>query len=128
MTTRVLIADDFELMRRNLRNLLAETSDIAVCGEAGDYAELLKQLDATKPDVVLMDMRMPYSGERKVEEIKNQLRGACLIAISFATAQEITDIAQRLGAMVLLDKVNLASTLIPAIKECMRQEQGTAAS
>jgi DNA-binding NarL/FixJ family response regulator len=36
MPTRVLIADDFELMRRNLRNLLAETSDIAVCGEAGD--------------------------------------------------------------------------------------------
>jgi DNA-binding NarL/FixJ family response regulator len=124
----VLIADDFELMRRNLCNLLAKMSDIAVCGEAGDYAELLKQLDATKPDVVLMDIRMPYSGEGEIEETRNRLRGACLIAMSFATGQEIADIAQRLGAMVLLDKVNLASTLIPAIKECMKQKQGTAAS
>jgi DNA-binding NarL/FixJ family response regulator len=56
---RLLIADDSATIRRTIRSLLQAQTDIALCGEAGNYAELLKIFNATTTDVVLMDMRMP---------------------------------------------------------------------
>jgi len=56
---RLLVADDSEIIRRAICVLLQTQTDIAVCGEAGNYAELLKKFNATTTDVVLMDIRMP---------------------------------------------------------------------
>jgi DNA-binding NtrC family response regulator len=56
---RLLIADDSAIIRRAICVLLQAQTDIAVCGEAGNYAELLKKFNASTTDVVLMDIRMP---------------------------------------------------------------------
>jgi len=56
---RILVADDSDTMRRAICALLQAQTGIAVCGEAGNYAELLKMFNAFTTDVVLMDMRMP---------------------------------------------------------------------
>ena len=56
---RLLIADDSATIRRTICSLLQAQTDIAVCGEAGNYAELLKIFNATTTDVVLIDVRMP---------------------------------------------------------------------
>jgi DNA-binding NarL/FixJ family response regulator len=56
---RVLVVDDHPVVRSGLIGMLAVTDDIAVVGEAGDGAEALALVESTKPDVVLMDLRMP---------------------------------------------------------------------
>jgi DNA-binding NarL/FixJ family response regulator len=55
----VLIADDEELTRTGLRVLLSAEPDLEVVGEAGNGAEVLPMVDRLRPDVVLMDVRMP---------------------------------------------------------------------
>jgi DNA-binding NarL/FixJ family response regulator len=56
---RVLLADDDVLVRRGLRMLLEASSDITIIGEAGDGLEAVSLTEALRPDVVLMDIRMP---------------------------------------------------------------------
>ena len=55
----VLLVDDQELVRSGFRMLIDAQDDMGVVGEAADGAESLKQLDRLRPDVVLMDIRMP---------------------------------------------------------------------
>ncbi len=59
MTIRVLLADDQTLVRSGFRLLLERTDDIEVAGEASTGVEALERLRAVRPDVVLMDIRMP---------------------------------------------------------------------
>jgi DNA-binding NarL/FixJ family response regulator len=56
---RVLLADDQTLIRQGIRLLLEIEADIQVVGQAADGLEVLQQVEATHPDVVLMDVRMP---------------------------------------------------------------------
>ncbi|MFF5077836.1 response regulator [Actinoplanes sp. NPDC000266] len=56
---RVLLADDHAAIRAGLRLMLEQAPDIAVVGEAADGAVALRQASALRPDVVLMDIRMP---------------------------------------------------------------------
>ncbi len=59
MSIRVLVADDQALVRAGLRRLLEEQPDIEVVGEAGDGREAIAEAERLRPDVVLMDIRMP---------------------------------------------------------------------
>ncbi|MCA2219197.1 response regulator [Jidongwangia harbinensis] len=59
MTVRVLLADDQVLVRAGLRGLLENSADIEVVGEVGDGAAAVEAARAGRPDVVLMDLRMP---------------------------------------------------------------------
>ncbi|GAA1598099.1 response regulator transcription factor [Kribbella sancticallisti] len=59
MKVRVLVVDDHPVVRSGLIGMLAVTDDIKVVGEAGDGEEALALVEATRPDVVLMDLRMP---------------------------------------------------------------------
>ena len=122
---RLLIADDSKAIRRAICVLLKDQTDIAVCGEAGNYAELLKKFNATTTDVVLMDIRMPGENMFTPATIKDHLHGSCLLAMSVFADEETASLAQSYGAMKLLDKGQLGSTLVPAIQECM-QQNGTA--
>ena len=56
---RVLIVDDDDLMRAGLRGVLSTDADIEVVGEAGDGSEVVYRTRLLRPDVVLMDVRMP---------------------------------------------------------------------
>ncbi|MCQ4206272.1 response regulator [Streptomyces longispororuber] len=58
-TVRVLLVDDQPLVRSGLRVLIADTDDLDVVGEAGDGAEAVELAASLRPDVVVMDIRMP---------------------------------------------------------------------
>jgi DNA-binding NarL/FixJ family response regulator len=62
MSIRLLIVDDQELVRTGFRLVLETQEDLEVVGEAGDGAEALAQARELRPDVVLMDIRMPGMG------------------------------------------------------------------
>jgi DNA-binding NarL/FixJ family response regulator len=59
MSIRVLVADDHQLIRQALTDLFADTTDIAVVGECSDGSQVPAAVGRTRPDVVLMDVRMP---------------------------------------------------------------------
>ena len=59
MTTRLLIVDDQPLIRLGFRALLEQQPDLDVIGEAGDGAQAVTMTRTLRPDVVLMDVRMP---------------------------------------------------------------------
>ena len=59
MKLRILVADDHELVRRGICALLAGHADWEVCGEARDGWEAVEKVAELKPDIVILDIRMP---------------------------------------------------------------------
>jgi len=70
---RVLLVDDHEVVRRGISSLLKATEDIVVAGEAGTVPEAVAEADRTRPDVVIMDVRLADgSGIEATREIKSR--------------------------------------------------------
>ena len=126
LSVRLLIADDSDFVRRAICNVLKEEPRITVSGEARTYAELLKMLNESKPEVVLMDVHMPDEEQFAPATIKDHLSGSCLLAMSIFADEETNILAQSYGAFTLLDKMDLGSRLIPAIEECTREKKKSA--
>lgn len=119
---RVLVADDSETLRRAVKAVLRSEPSILLVREVCDYQELLAALTEGQVDVVVMDVHMPDSEHVRPESIKAQLSTQCLLAISFANDEQTANHAKNYGAVRLLDKIELARTLIPAIKDCLQQK------
>ncbi len=79
---RVLLADDHPVVREGLRGMLSAESDIAVAGEAASGAEAVALFGSLRPDVVLMDLRMPGGdGVDAIEKIRAGHGGAAKIIV-----------------------------------------------
>jgi two-component system chemotaxis response regulator CheB len=120
---RVLVADDSDTMRRAICAVLQAQTGITICGEASNYAEVLKIFNATTTDIVLMDLRMPGEKLFTAATIKDHFQGSCLLAMSVWNDAETASLAQSYGAVKLLDKGQLGYNLIPAIEECTRHNR-----
>jgi DNA-binding NarL/FixJ family response regulator len=118
MPIRVIIADDFDAVRRTLRNLLKSAGDIELIGEAADYAETLRLVSELDPDVLVMDLHMPVPNRMTTTDIGRVMsQSPCrIVAISVWVDELAQEIAQALGAVARLDKSELPRTLIPAIR------------
>ena len=81
----VLLVDDHPVVIEGLRKLLATTEDIKVTGEAHDAAGAIEQARALRPDVILLDLRMPgASGVQAIRRLREQeWPGAVLILTSY---------------------------------------------
>ena len=81
----VFLLDDHEIVRRGLIDLLGTTSDITVVGEAGTAADALARIPAVRPDVALLDARLPDgSGIDVCRDIRSSLPDVhCLILTSY---------------------------------------------
>jgi two-component system chemotaxis response regulator CheY len=98
MAPTVLIVDDAALMRKMLRDMLADT-DFEVIGEAANGAEAIAQYTARKPDLVLMDIMMPsMSGVEAVKKIVAADSRARIVICSVLGQQDAVMEALRAGA------------------------------
>jgi two-component system response regulator DegU len=112
---KVLVADDSEVIRRGIRQLLALQNTIEVVGEAASYAQTIQMASTLRPRLVVLDLHMPDDRYVTPEEVKSSLTNAELLAISLRNDEEAEVLAANLGATILLDKANLAKTLVPTI-------------
>ncbi len=88
---RVLLADDLPIVRAGLRGLLEAEPDIEVVGEAGDGRQAIDAVSRLKPDVVLMDLRMPdVDGVEATAAIRrDHPRTAVLVLTTYDTDSDI---------------------------------------
>ena len=118
MPITVLLTDDEEAVRRSIRRLLDSDPEIHTVGEAVNVQQTIQRLIELKPQIVVLDLRIADNSSVNPQEIKSQLitLGSRLIAISFWDDSDARALAESLGAATLLDKLTLATELIPAIK------------
>lgn len=119
MAIRILLADSSDVMRCAIVRVLQEEPVIHIVGEATSFAETLQLNAELKPDVLLLDPHMHDEREYLAALVKPHLllNAKCIIGISFWNDADIRAFAETFGAVTLLDKTNLYSELIPAIKQ-----------
>ena len=116
---RVAIADDQQLIRGGFRSLLEAEPDIEIVGEAGSGAEAVALVTATRPDVVLMDIRMPDGdGLWATEQIvqKPDLKDTHIVIVTTFELDEYVGRAIRAGASGFLVKDTEPVELIRAVR------------
>ncbi len=116
---RVAIADDQQLIRAGFRSLLEAEPDIEVVGEAGTGAEAVSLVVATRPDVVLMDIRMPDGdGLWATEQIakRSDLAATHIVIVTTFELDEYVGRAIRAGASGFLVKDTEPVELIRAVR------------
>ena len=116
---RVVIADDHELFRRGLADLLNEEPDIQVVGEASNGREATERAEELSPDVVFMDLNMPGQGgiEATAYLMQNWPDTKVLI---LTVSEEPTDLFQALGVGALGYVLKTAGTT----RHCRRPAPG----
>ncbi|WP_062992214.1 response regulator [Nocardia anaemiae] len=115
---RVFLVDDHEIVRRGIGDLIALESDLEVVGEAGSFSQALARIPALRPDVAVLDVRLPDGNGielcRELLSAEPKLR--CLILTSFTDEQAMLN-AILAGASGYVVKDIKSLELIDAIRE-----------
>ncbi len=120
---RVYIADDHQIVRRGIRQLLSTEAGIEVVGEASNGREAVAEVEKIKPDIVLMDLVMPVmDGIEAIRQIKaGHPSIQILVLTSFATDDKVFP-AIKAGALGYLIKDTGPEDLINAIRQVHKGE------
>jgi DNA-binding NarL/FixJ family response regulator len=119
MTLRVVVADDQALVRAGFSGIVAATPGFCVVGEASTGAEAVEQARRTRPDVILMDVRMPVmDGIEATRRITGSgaAPGVRVLILTTFDLDEYVYSALRAGASGFLLKSTLPSELLTAIR------------
>ncbi|MBN6546348.1 ANTAR domain-containing response regulator, partial [Actinacidiphila bryophytorum] len=122
LTTRVVIAEDEALIRLDLKEMLEEEG-YSVVGEAGDGETAVKLAEEHRPDLVILDVKMPVlDGISAAERIAGEKLAPVLMLTAFSQ-RELVERARDAGAMAYLVKPFSKSDLVPAIEMAVSRFQ-----
>lgn len=117
---RILVADDHELLRRGLREMLREAFPDAEVGEAVTGAETLDRALAGGWDILLLDLNMPgRGGLETLADLRRQRPGLPVVVLSAFPEEDYALRAYRLGAAGYVSKSAAASELLTAIRRAL---------
>jgi DNA-binding NarL/FixJ family response regulator len=118
---KVLIADDHDIVREGVKQIVSETSDIVVGGEARSGAEALDLARGGGWDVIILDLNLP---DRPGLDVLTQLRGiAPVLILSMHAEASYASRALRSGALGYVSKSSAREDLVPAIRNVARGER-----
>ncbi|MFF7302125.1 response regulator [Streptomyces albidoflavus] len=114
----VFLLDDHEMVRRGVHEMLSTEDDIEVVGEAGTAAEALTRIPATRPDVAVLDVRLPDgSGVEVCREVRSRVESVkCLMLTSYADDEALFD-AIMAGASGYVLKAIRGVDLLDAVRQ-----------
>ncbi|MFF8578974.1 response regulator [Streptomyces albidoflavus] len=114
----VFLLDDHEMVRRGVHEMLSTEDDIEVVGEAGTAAEALARIPATRPDVAVLDVRLPDgSGVEVCREVRSRDESVkCLMLTSYADDEALFD-AIMAGASGYVLKAIRGADLLDAVRQ-----------
>jgi DNA-binding NarL/FixJ family response regulator len=120
---RILIADDHDIVRRGLRQVIEMQSGWEICGEARDGREALALAEKLKPDVVVLDIAMPaLNGVDVTRAIKQMLPETEVLAFTGAESETLVHQLFAAGASGCVLKSDAGEHLVPAIKALCEHE------
>jgi two-component system response regulator DevR len=113
---RVFLVDDHEVVRRGVAEVLEDDADLTVAGEAGSVAEALARVPAVRPDVVVVDMRLPDGdGAELCRELRDRMPSLRCIVLTSYSEQDALEAAIRSGASGFLLKQVRGPALVSAV-------------
>jgi chemotaxis response regulator CheB len=117
MAISVLLVDNHTIMRKAIARLLTGDPEIEVVAQGVSFAQTMELTTKLRPQVVVMDLHMADERVVKPSQVKSCLNGSRLLAMSLWNDDETKALAEAFGAVTLLDKTNLATQLIRAVKQ-----------
>jgi DNA-binding NarL/FixJ family response regulator len=124
-TTHVVLADDHARVRAGIRNLLENTPDIVVIGEAENGIEAISLVEELSPDVLVVDMEMPYlNGDEVAVRLRERGSHVRILALSAHDDRHYVMGMLRSGAAGYLTKEEVPEILVKAIRGIARGEEG----
>jgi DNA-binding NarL/FixJ family response regulator len=117
----VLIADDHEVVRRGLRQILAETPDIVLADEAASAPDVMRLVRERSYDVVVLDLSLPGTiGVELLENVKRERPDVPVLVLSMHAEEQHAARVLRAGAAGFLPKETAADELVQAIYKVHR--------
>lgn len=114
---RVLIADDHEVVRQGLRFVLEQEPDIEVVGECADGHSAVAAIEATAPDVVLLDMVMPgLDGLGVLHALRDRAANPAVVVLTSFLSDDRAMNAVRAGALSYLPKTTAVDRVVEAVR------------
>lgn len=121
---RVLVVDDHPIVRQGVRNLLATCADMVLVGEADSAAQALALVEAVRPNVILLDIRMPeMSGVEAVRPLMHRAPEARIIMLSSFDDEDYVTQALQQGVQGYVLKSASDETLTSAVRAAHRGER-----
>jgi len=122
MATRILIADDHEMMRNVLRHLIDSHEDWKVCSEARNGGEAVAKAADLHPDVIILDLAMPImDGVQAAREIVRNRPDAKIVMFTLHSSVELEKAAGQVGVKRVISKARDGKTLLQAIEEVLSE-------
>jgi DNA-binding NarL/FixJ family response regulator len=120
---RVMLVDDHPLVRRGLAEVIGREPDLETCGEAGDVAEALTEVERTKPDIVVIDLTLRTGhGIELLEKLKTRDPSLKTLVSSMHDETLFAERVLRAGARGYITKQEAPEALVRAIRQVLRGE------
>jgi DNA-binding NarL/FixJ family response regulator len=120
---RVLLVDDHPLVRRGLADVISREHDLEACGEAGDIQEALREVERTKPDVVVIDLTLKTGhGIELIETLKGRDPHLKMLVSSMHDEMLFAERVLRAGAMGYISKQEPPEVLLQAVRQVLGGE------
>jgi DNA-binding NarL/FixJ family response regulator len=119
---RVLLVDDHERMREMLRSVLTLFDDVELVGEAGDGEEAIQRVASCKPDIVLLDIKMPrMNGIEAANVIRKSWKDTVIIGLCLVDDAYTTEAFLKAGALAVISKERLDDLHSTIQRACVKR-------
>lgn len=124
MKSRILLADDHEMLRRGLHSMLEKEPDLSICGEAKDGIEAVEKAIALKPDLVILDINMPgLNGLTAVRQILHSCPETRILVFTVHDSEQTLQESLSAGAHGFLSKGKAGRDLTDAVRTVLAGKQ-----
>jgi DNA-binding NarL/FixJ family response regulator len=118
---RILVVDDHPLVREWLTNLIDQTPDLTVCGEAGDAKAALEAISRTRPDLAIIDLSLGgESGIDLIRAIREQFPSVTMVVLSMHDERVYGERSIRAGARGYIMKRESSTKVVEAIQQVLQ--------
>ncbi len=120
MPVRILIVDDHDVVREGVRAILKKRNDWEICGEAANGQEAVSQVEALRPDVIILDITMPrMSGLDVARKVVQNVPQSRVLMFTMHDSATVEQAVRGSGAHGLVLKLHAARDLVKAVDAVM---------